>query len=665
MWDRQRHLDWLVWRLNTGLCCALLALGGVARSSDQDLTALSLEELMNVEVVSVSRKAERLADTAAAVFVITADDIRRSGATSLAESLRLAPGLSVGRVGASQWAISARGLSNLFADHLLVLVDGRTVFTPLFSGVYWDIQDYPLEDIARIEVIRGPGGTMWGANAVNGVINIITKRSEETQGAMASATSGTVEPYVAAFRYGGHLTATTTYRAYVKGREIDSFKLAGGADAHDQAEMLQGGIRIDGTRNELTWNVLADIYSGEFGSAAPRAIFLPPSIDRSPRTTDVNGGNVLLRVGMDKGAEGSWALQSYFDQHRREDIPFGSKIKTMDLDWQQRLPWSTRNELVWGLGFRHIDIETRGSFSLRLGPETPRLTQSSVFAQNETRWLDGKWRLILGSKFEHFESSGWQVQPSLRAVWHPSAGQILWGAASSAVHTPSLAQLAVEINGWVDPNGAPPVLSSIRGGRDLKAVRAVAYELGYRWQPHAHVALSASASTTRYRDMLTTISGAPELRFTPFVYVDVPVSIVNSDPGTVRAFELEADVQLTRALRLRSSYSYLDPETPLARAGITDDPSHQFVVRSSLTLGKGVETDVALRRVSSLHVIGIDAYTELDLRLGWKQSDHLELAVVGHNLLADQHPEFADRVLNATTQEIPRSISLSVVWKTR
>lgn len=653
------------WQHKLSLCCVLFAAGRSALAGDQDLTSLSLEELMNVEVVSVSRKAERLGDAAAAVFVITDDDIRRSGATSIADALRLAPGLNVARASASQWAITARGLNYVLADRLLVLIDGRTVFTPLFSGVYWDIQDYPMEDIARIEVIRGPGGTMWGANAVNGVINIITKRADETQGVLVSTTTGTVEPYVAALRYGGQFANGTSYRGYVKGRKVDDFDLPDGSSAGDAAELLRAGFRVDGARAGVSWSVLGDVYSGRNDSVVPVPTFAPPSVVLTPLTTDLHGGDVLIRAGHDEGTEGNWTAQFYADRNQRDEPRFKSRVDTIDLDLQQRLTWRSRNELVWGLGVRQIDAQTSGSFKIAMTPDGYSLTQYSLFAQNETRSADDRWRVIAGTKFEHFESSGWQMQPSLRSVWHPASAQTLWGAVSSAVHTPSIGQLSVEINSWIDPNGAPPVLGSLRGSQAVDPERAVARELGYRWQPDARLALSASLSFTRYKNMITTELGSPQLKTSPFFYVEVPVTVINSGSGTVRAFELEADAQLTRAWRLRSTYSYVRPRTPLENSGLSDDPRHQFVVRSSIAIGARVDADLTLRHVSKLHLLGIDSYTGVDVRLAFKQSERFEIAIAGHDLLDAQHPEFADRLIDIPVTDVPRSLSLSAVWKPR
>ena len=609
--------------------------------ASSDLKNLSIEELMEIDVTSVSRRSERLAGAAAAITVLTNEEIRRSGATSLPEALRLANALHVARFDSRTWAISARGFNIGTANKMLVLIDGRSVYTPLFSGVFWDVQDVLLDDVERIEIIRGPGATLWGANAVNGVINIITRSARDTQGGLAYLGAGTEDRALAAGRYGGALGERTSYRGYAKYHYIDALALARGGSAEDPLRRAQGGFRLDSQasdRDALTFQ--GDVYTGVIG-------------ELTRPDTDVDGGNLLGRWTRQLSEESALELQVYWDRtHRRVPRQFEEDRDTLDLDFQHRLPLGTRHDLVWGLGYRisHDDIVNTPVVTWVPDSDTQELF--SAFAQDEISLMADRLRLTLGSKFEANESTGLEVQPSVRAAWIPDSRRTLWGAISRAVRTPTRIDEDVR---FLLPNGS--VL--IQGSRDFESEDLLAYELGYRYLPLSGLSLDVAAFYNVYDDLRTQeppASGAP-----------FPITLGNNLNAETWGIELRSNFQVTTWWRGHFAYAWLrkdlslDPGSrdPTGGRAEGNDSEHRFLLRSSIDLPRNLELDAWLRYVDRLPQPVIPAYTELDLRFGWRVSDRLDLSLVGQNLLHERHPEF----FTAIPKEVQRGVYGRATWR--
>ena len=485
-----------------GFCASLLALAAVncragetgsapstnaarvpAESGVAQLKELSLEELMDIEVTSVSKRPERLSETASAIQVITQEDIRRSGATRLPEALRLASNLEVAQIDSRRWAISARGFNSPFSNKLLVLIDGRTVYTPLFAGVFWDVQDTLLEDIDRIEVISGPGATLWGANAVNGVINIITKDAKDTQGTLLAGGGGTELRGFGGVRYGGAVAPNFRYRIYGKYFDRDGTVLPDGRDASDDWHQGQGGFRMDWDASESdVFTVQGDGYDGRISQAGADAI-------------DVSGANVIGRWSHTFYEGSELTLQLYYDRTHR-DIPgeVSEDLDTYDVDFQHRFPLGERHDIVWGLGYRLIEDDVGNSPAVAFLPPQVSRQWFSGFVQDEIALVKDRVHLTLGTKIEHNDYTGFEFQPSGRLAWRLSEQQILWSAISRAVRTPSRIdrELFLRVD---DPD------LRIDGGPDFESEELLAYELGYRVQPFSRLGLSLAAYYNDYDDL--------------------------------------------------------------------------------------------------------------------------------------------------------------------
>lgn len=624
------------------LLAAGLAVPAVAQEEPvppEDLKRLSIEELMEIDVTSVSRRSERLSGAAAAVTVITQEEIRRSGVTSLPEALRLANGLHVARFDSRTWAISARGFNIGTANKMLVLIDGRSVYTPLFSGVFWDVQDVILDDVERIEIIRGPGATLWGANAVNGVVNVITKSARATQGGLAYLGTGTEDRGLAGVRYGGKLGEKTAYRSYAKYRYLDALALARGGSAEDPLRTAQGGFRVDSDRSERDfWTFQGDLYKGVTGELV-----------RSD--TDVDGGNLLGRFTRRFSEDSNLELQVYWDRtHRRVPTQFEEDRNTWDVDFQHRLPLSERHDLVWGLGYRVSADEVRSTPVLAWVPGRRTQELFSAFAQDEVSLRDNL-RLTVGSKFEVTESTGLEVQPSVRLAFTPDDRRTFWGAVSRAVRTPT----RIDEDSRFLVNGT--VL--IQGSRDFESEELLAYELGYRYQPVSGLSLDVATFYNVYdslRSQERPANGAP-----------FPITLANELNAKTWGAELRANYQITPRWQLFTGYAFfdkslsLDPGSrdPNRGVGEGNDPRNRFSLRSLVDLPRGFELDAWVRYVDELPSPSIPSYTEMDLRLGWRRSDRLELSVVGQNLLHDDHAEF----FTAVPKQVQRSVYGKATWR--
>jgi len=661
-----------------GFLSVLLAGSTVAQNSRNvpDVTAMSMEDLMNLQVTSVSKRTQKVADAAAAIFVITQEDIRRSGATSIPEALRLVPGLEVARIDQNKWAIGSRGFNGRFDNKLLVLIDGRSVYTPLFSGVYWNVEDVMLEDVDRIEVIRGPGATLWGANAVNGVINVITKKAKSTQSAVVTAGAGTEERAAGGVRYGGKLGDNMYYRAYTKYFDWGPSAYPSGMTAHDGWDSLRGGFRADWTpagANSLT--VQGDIYRTRFDETLTVASLSAPYSNTFPNDGKYSGGNILGR--WNHTSEGSsMSLQMYYDNTTISDHSlFGDHQNILDIDFQHGFHIGDSQQFVWGLGYRSIHDKNNPSFTVSLQPNQVTLNQFSTFVQDEISLVDNRLQITLGSKFERNEFTGFEIEPNARLLWNLTPNQSIWTAVSRAVRTPALTEEGLRLNSTVIPPGPSnpfPTVVAVFGSHQFNSEDLLAYELGYRVQATKNLSLDIATFYNKYSNLRTAEPGAPFLEGSPApTDVVIPFVAGNKMSGGTYGVELFADWKVVPKWRLVGSYSYLqmdihknaDSQDPTPDNPNGSSPRHQWYLRSSIDLPKHFEQDTTLRFVDHLPSLNLPNYYSLDAHLGWRPVTRLELSIGGQNLLNNWHFEFMPDFVNTSPTVVKRSIFGSITLK--
>lgn len=648
------------------LCCSAVRLPAAANTTEQqanqDLTGKSLDDLLNTVVTSTSKEPQKISEAAAAISVITQEDIRRSGVTSIAEALRMSPGLDVARINANTWAISSRGFNDFFANKLLVLMDGRSAYTSLFSGVFWDVQDMMLDDIDRIEVIRGPGASLWGANAVNGVINIISKSSAETQGLLINGGTGSEELGFGSIRYGGRLSENATYRVYGKYFNRDDSKLPSGMDATDEWYMSRGGFRTDWKISDNNdFRLQGDYYDGVVGQQL--YVFVPPPNIAPELLTgkaDVSGGNVLGSWKHAFSENSDLRLQTYYDRTEREDMVHHEQRDTYDFDLQHRFQAGSRNEITWGAGYRYTqDQLTDGkahSGSIQFLPDSRGDQLASTFLQDQVGIVEDVVRLTLGSKFEHNDYTGFEIQPTARLLWTPHEKHSVWAAVSRAVRTPS--RFEHTISAAFVPIPAPFSYSQIIGNPNYSSEELVAYELGYRVQPLRSVSFDLATFYNVY-NRLRSFRASGYTTPPPMTYFQPD----NSLDGETYGAEIAANWEVTSDWRLSASYTLLqmqlhekDPAgTFQAEVAEGDSPQNQFQIRSTLNLPWNLEFDTALYYVDNLAARNVRSYFHLDARLGWRPSQRFELSVGVQNLLDNQHPEFGPGFL-VNPSELERSV---------
>jgi iron complex outermembrane receptor protein len=639
--------------------------GTSASTLGVSLTQLSLRELSQVEVTSVSRKEEALHEAASAIYVLTNEDLKRSGAVSIPEALRMVPGLNVARINANKWAISSRGFNGRFANKLLVLIDGRSVYTPIYSGVYWDAQDTLLEDVDRIEVIRGPGATVWGANAVNGVINIITRRARETQGLLITGGGGNEEQGFGALRYGGRLSEKLHYRVYARGFNRDDFVSSSGRDASDEWWYGRGGFRLDWEPTPADIVTLqGDYYYGRANDQLLLATTNAPYFGLFQESARSRGANALGRWQRQLSDRSSTLLQFYFDRADRQTLYLDAEQHTYDLDFQHQIETSDWNEIIWGLGYRLIRDDIGGTFGATYDPVRRSDQLFSTYLQDEITLVPDRLRLTLGSKFEHNDYSGFEWQPGARLAWTPGKRQTFWAAISRAVRTPSRFEHTSTAN--VVAPAAPAVRTLVSPNRSFDSEKLLSYEIGYRVQPVERVALDAAVFINDYEDLRSSERGLAMLG-TPVV---VPITYANKIRGETCGGELSAHVRLTDQWRVSAGYSLLrmdlrreSDSKDSAFEGMEDDsPQNQFHLRSFLDLTHGLQLDSAVYFVDALQNQGVASYLRWDVRLGWQVTQSLEAQIVVQNILDDRHAEFGASTL-VTPSEIQRSIFGSLTWR--
>jgi iron complex outermembrane recepter protein len=681
---RKNEISWMA-RAGRMLLAGTLAVCPLANASAAgpqsvpDVTSMSLEDLMNMQVTSVSKRSQKVADAAAAVFVITQEDIRRSGATSIPDALRMVPGLEVAQIDQNKWAIGSRGFNGRFDNKLLVLIDGRSVYTPLFSGVYWNVQDVVLEDVDRIEVIRGPGATLWGANAVDGVINIITKSAKATQGGLVSAGAGSQEATAETVRYGSKVKDNTYYRVY--GKYYDWYPSIDptGTTASDGWHALRGGFRLDSnatTRDSIT--VQGDIYHDNFGETLTVPSLTSPTLwSTYPNNGSESGGDLLGRWNH-SFSRSSTSLQMYYDRTNIADpTVFGDHESVYDIDFQHDIHLGESQELVWGLGYRSIQDTNGSSFTVALRPDHSSLNQYSAFVQDEVNLLDNHMHITVGSKFEHNPFTGFEFEPNVRVLGTLTNKQSVWAAVSRAVRTPALTEEGLQLNvGIVPPGTAPfnsplPLVEAIFGSPQFGSEDLLAYEVGYRVQATNSFSLDIAAFYNNYTNLRSAEPGAPILVGSPVPsYVVLPFVASNKMSGGTYGIEPFAEWKILPRWKLMGSYSFLrmnihknadslDPTPDLPNGA---SPRHQYYFRSSLDLPKHFEQDLMLRYVDKLPSLNMPSYYSLDLHIGWKPISQIQLSFGAQNLLNSQHLEFIPEFINTLPTQVRRTYFGSIAW---
>ena len=647
------------------LCTAMFANAADLENQDDSVTmlkALSLEDLMNVEITTVSKKKEKHREAAAAVFVLTSEDIRRSGATSVADALRLVPGLSVAKLDANKWAITSRGFNDRFANKLLVLIDGISVYTPLFAGVFWDERDIMIEDIDRIEVIRGPGGTLWGSNAVNGVINIITKKSQDTQGALLSLTGGTEEKFYGTFRYGDKLRDDIYYRFYLKYFDRDEGVFASGKNASDDWSILSVGFRLDwdvSDQDSLTFQ--GELHDGNAGLTSDLVVRYPPYNIRIDDHSGLSGGNILLKWDHVFSETSDFSIKLYHDGTDRHDTPSGDDRNSTDFEFQHHTFLGKRHEIIWGTGYRYMQHVADQTPYVSLKPKSRNDDLFSAFLQDKISFLEDRLHLTLGAKLEHNDYTGFEFQPNIRVAWVPNDKHAWWASISRAVRIPSRAESDVRITAIAFPG----IIVTNIGNPDINAENLTAYEVGYRVRPIERLAFDVTAFYNDYNDLRTIEMGLPFLEIFPLLpHINVPFYGNNNMEASTYGIELTTDWQPTQSWRIRASYTFLKVDLDQHQrtldiiSGSTEgnSPRNQFVVESRLNLPHNIEFDTTLKYVDNLPSMGIDSYFGLDTRLAWHPKDNIELAIVGQNLLEDHHEEYSSIFLGTVPSEVERSV---------
>jgi iron complex outermembrane recepter protein len=655
---------------------ALVLLAAHAQSAPPDLTTLRIEDLMNLDVTSASKKAQKLSEVPAAIFVITQEDIERSGVTNVGDLLRMVPGLDVAQINPSTWAITARGFNGEYANKLLVLIDGRTVYTPIFSGVYWDALAFALDSIERVEIIRGPGATVWGTNAVNGVINIITKHPGGTQGVTATVHGGTLEHGGGSVRYDGNFGARGAYRIFGDGFEMGHFLTPARQNSEDDWYGFHAGFRADmGTSPKDSLTAEGEVAVGNEGERTSIIVSLLPPVNAIvDLRTRFAGWYVLGRWKHLASPDSETSLQFYFDRSNRGDTTYGLGLNTFDIDFQQRARWRKRNDLVWGLGYRLNSDHTAGSFRLQFYPADLNEQTFSSFVQDEVAILPDRLSVSLGSKFEHEYYNGFNVQPSARLTWTPSGRNMFWAAISGADRTPSRVETAIRDNvaAYPGPDNLP-ILVSVFGNPGQKNEQLLATEAGFRKDLSDRLSFDSTVFFNQYRDLRTDEPGAARVEADPPpVHLLAPSHFANLMHGETHGIEMFANLKLASRWTLSTGYTFLTMHLHQDAGGLDVNsgpdteggtPNQQAQLRSNVNLPRHWQWTTSAYFVGRLEAQSVPSYTRLDTNLAWQPSDKISLAVVGQNLLKGLHEEYAGPDLTVLPSLIRRSGYAQITWR--
>ncbi|HET6144577.1 MAG TPA: TonB-dependent receptor [Candidatus Acidoferrales bacterium] len=645
-----------------------------AQDSQGTLKQLSLEQLGNIEVSTASKSPKEVWDTPAAIYVITQDDIKRSGATTIPEALRLAPGVEVARIDSNKWSIGIRGFGSRLSRSVLVLMDGRNVYSTLLTGTYWEVQDTVMEDIDRIEVIRGPGGTIWGPNAVNGVINIITKSSKDTQGLLVSAGGGNVEEGFFDARYGGSNGKGLDYRVYAKGFDRGP---EGHVDAqnYDRWRAAQGGFRMDWKKSDRdSFTFQGDLYDEGAGETVSLTNYTAPYKQVVTGTELLSGGNLLGRWTRTFGEGNDIQVQAYYDRTNRREPNFGDLRNTFDVDYLQRFHLGSRHHFSAGLGARESQgHELEVTPGLYFSPAFRTDQLYTAFVQDSITLIPNRLTAEIGTKLLVTNYSGLEPEPSGRLLWTPTSTETFWAAVTRAVRTPSDAERDFFLSGFITtlPNGMP-FFARFNGNPNFRSELMNGYEIGFRRLVAKSLYVDLAGFFNQYNNLFSEdIIGAPFLENTPAPpHILLPADFGNGLEGSTIGGEIAPEWRPTSFWTLKGSYSYLhmvikknpdslDVGDPASTTG--SSPQHQVTMQSSLDLPKRVSFDLTFRYVSALPAQAIHAYSTADARLGWSVGRHLELSVVGSNLFQPSHVENgSDPGPNVA---IRRNVYGKIVWR--
>ena len=667
---RLRQLAHLGLVLALGL--SIIPVGAAQAPSQTDLSRMDVEDLMNIKVTSVSKREQSLARTAAAVFVIGQEDIRRSGATNIPDLLRMAPGVDVEQIDANAWAISVRGFNSRYSNKVLVLIDGRTVYTPSFSGVFWEHLDMPLENIDRIEVIRGPGATVWGANAVNGVISIFTKSSKDTKGGLVTAGGGSQLNALGVVQYGGAAGKGGAYRAFGKYFNIGNSAMPDGSPAADHWMRVHGGFRADwdlSSRDSLM--VQGDLFANQ-ASQTRRSGFMATPFDRIfNQSLDAAGGDVLARWNHTLAGGSQTSLQAYYDTYRRTDMGLPEVERTFDLDFQHHIAAGDRHDIVWGLGYRVSNSGISPGYAIAFSPPLETDPLYSGFLQDEIRASDSLW-LTIGCKLEHNAYTGLEIGPSVRLAWSPPGSRhTIWAAASKADRQPARVDTDIQTDLLAIPITSDSIqVLRLSGNPHIKDEELRDYELGYRTEFTKTVSLDVATFLSFYRHLKTVepqpiviVPGSP-------VRLEIPLLYDNQAHAVTYGGEVSLRWNATSRWRIGPGYSYLHAtirQDPSSQGLATDSlangfPRNMFQIRSSLNLSRWTEFDQSLYYTARLPGGSIPGHARLDLRLARHFGERAELSLVGQNLLRPRSTEYGDSFAVIGTQAV-RSVYGQIRWR--
>ncbi len=654
---------------------AFCSLPAWSQQETTDLTARSLEDLMNIEVTSVSKTKQTLSHTASAVFVISPEDITRSGATNIPDLLRMVPGVDVAQINANTWAVSVRGFNARFSNELLVMVDARPVYTQTFGGVFWDVLDLPMEDIERIEVIRGPGGSIWGANAVNGVINIITKEASETLGGLVVAGGGNTEQGFGTTQYGGKAGEGTAYRVYTKYFNQDHLPNPAGQDGGDGWHLLQGGFRTDSvvsSKDTLTFQ--GDIYNAQEG--IPTTDF-PSVTTTSPQDVEQlanqSGGFVQGVWNHTSSADSDTSLQVSYDRYELNDI-LREHRSTFDLDFQDHFSGWKRQNIVWGLTYGYSPWNSNGNLRGSFVPARLTTQLFGSFIQDEIAIVPEKFYLTVGTKLEHNYYTGFGFMPSARVVWVPSPHHTLWAAISKVDRTPSTIDTSARstLSGFPGPGGIPALVTFI-GNPHVKNERLITYEAGYRTTLLKQLSVDLTAYYNNYSDQYTNEPLTPFLENTPPpTHLVVPITYGNLMHGDTQGIEVAVNWEPIHRWTLSPGYAFEEIHMHLAPASqdttsVADvegsSPSDSAQLRSHFILSHALSWDTSAYFVGRLTVPSEPSYTKLDTQLCWLVGERASLTFVGQNLVRDLHEEFVDTTGTARSTLVKRGAYAKFTWR--
>lgn len=643
----------------------------------KDVFDIELEQLMNIRVETVSRKSESLIKTASAIHVITQDDIRRMGATSLPEVLRGVPGLHIAQIDSNNWAISIRGLNDRFSNSLLVMIDGRSIYNPLFGGVYWNMHETLLEDIERIEVVRGPGGTVWGANAVNGVINIITKNARDTQGAQFTLLGGSQEGLFSA-RYGGMMNDQISYRLFTRGKRVQEFNDTPQHPANDHWRDLSSGFRVDGNMDATSrWTLQGGYNVGHANQLTTATSLMPPSTLPLADNVNYQSGNVQFRWDKQFSENNRWRVQSYYDFFGRQALHATNRIHTVDLDIQNQLKFAAlqKHEFVWGVGYRAVVDDLDSNFIVAFNPNHRYTRTFSAFIQDEIQ-LTNRLKFTVGSKMEHNSYTGFEFQPNARALFEINDRNSVWVAVSRAVRVPTRSENDFRINFLATPGRdqfSPPALFSLFGNRSLVTEKIYAAEIGYRTLLTNTLSFDTAGFFNYYDDLIGSRPsvGFESAPFPPHLLISNLVS--NNQAATAYGADMQAKWQPVDYWQLASSYTVFKMDAHYQNGFVGNpadianleksSPRHQFSVRSDLKLPHHLEFNTMFYFTDHIQSrdLHVPVQGRLDLRLAWVPSPKLELAIVGQNILNKQHQEFT--ALDIFSSQIPRSVYGRIMYR--